>query len=188
MTRFKLLMASAALAGVVGCGTGADSAAPLGGAPAQNPTAQPGEKTGLLSFSLTAQNGATFSSFSYAITGANYAKSGSIDVTRSNTVSALIDGIPVGTGYTVTLQGTSAAPVVATCSGSATFDITAGAVTTVPVSLACHLSESDAGAGGTGGTGTPTGTPVPIPPLAPIGLGLVLCALGGAAASRRGRR
>ncbi|HMJ09926.1 MAG TPA: hypothetical protein VK524_00905 [Polyangiaceae bacterium] len=120
---------------------------------------------------MTLQTSIEFDAFSYAIAGANFSKSGSIDVSSSNTVSALIHGIPVGSGYTITLSGTSAAPKQATCSGSATFAISADAVTNVPVVVSCRLLAAPA--------------PVPIPPVAVAALGLLLLGSGALFASRR---
>lgn len=161
----------------VGCGNGAP-AGPVEGVPASAPStaAEPGEKMGSLSFELTAQNGVKFNAFSYVITGPNFSKSGSIDVSNSTTVSALIDGIPAASGYSITLQGTSAPPAKATCSGSAPFAIAAGVVTTVPVSLACHLEDQEPPA------------PVPLPPLAPVALGAVLLVIGTISVRRRRER
>jgi hypothetical protein len=170
-----LLAAAVALACAVGCGN-RDLAAPFEAVPgAPTPAAEPAEKTGSLSFALTLQNGVRFGAFNYAITGPNFSGSGSIDVSSSTTVSALIEAIPVASGYSITLMGTSAPPTEATCSGSATFAISAGAVTHVPVALACHLEDQ-----------VPP-TPVPVPPFAPVVLGIILLAIGSVSARRRGR-
>ena len=171
--RSWLLAAAAALACALGCGNGAPAGQFEGVPVGPTPAAEPAEEMGSLSFALTTQNGAQFTAFSYVITGPNFSKSDNIDVSNSTTVSALIDGIPVGSGYSITLQGTSAPPVKATCSGSASFAITAGAVTNVPVSVACHLEDP-----------VPP-TPVPIPPLTPVVLGVVLLVIGAASAGRR---
>ena len=63
-------------------------------------TSGPGhrEATGSVSFELTTAGDLEFDAFRYAITGPNYAKAGSIDVSDSTTVSALIEGIPVWNG------------------------------------------------------------------------------------------
>jgi hypothetical protein len=162
---------AAALAFAAGCGDGGLAAPgevdPGGQAPATNPT----ETSGSLSFALTLQDGIEFDAFSYAITGPSFSKSGQIDVSNSTTVSALIDGIPPGSGYSITLMGTSAPPNRATCSGSATFAVAAGVVTEVPVAISCRLDEQAA--------------PVPVPPLAPVALGFILLAIGTASARRR---
>lgn len=135
------------------------------------------EKSGSLSFELKTADDAIFTSFSYVISGPSYTKSGRIDVSESNTVSAVIEAIPVASGYSLTLQGDSVEPVKASCSGSATFDITAGTITTVPVAVACHL-EPD-------GPVEPVPTSVPVPHQASGALGMLLVAAGALAISRQ---
>ena len=94
-------------------------------------------------------------------------------MSESTTVTALIAGIPAGAGYSITLMGTSVAPLRATCSGSATFAVAEGATTNVPVSVACHVVDPRQPA------------PVPITPFAPVALGVVLITLGALSAARR---
>jgi hypothetical protein len=182
-----LLVAGTALAGV-GCadGKGADahSSTPDGQGSAEEPQAPSEEKVGSLWLALTTQAGVSFSSFSYAITGPNFAKPGSIDVSDSTTVSALVDGIPIGNGYSITITGESVpkegSSLAAQCSGSANFDVAGGAVTEVPVSIGCHVTGEP--------EGPPTVAAVPIPPVAPFALGLLLLAGGSVAAGRRRQR
>jgi hypothetical protein len=184
----SLLVAGASLA-CVGCavGSGDSDAQPdaLHGRDSTEEPASPSEeKAGSLWLALTTQASVTFTSFSYAITGPNFTKPGSIDVSDSTTVSALIDGIPIGTGYSLTITGESVpkegSSLAAQCSGSANFDVAGGAVTEVPVSIGCHLTgEPD---------GPPTVAAVPIPPVAPFALGLLLLAGGSVAAGRRRQR
>ena len=162
---------AAALAFTVGCGDGGLASPGEVDPAARAPAAEPTETSGSLSFALTLQDGIEFDAFSYAITGPNFSNSGQIDVSNSTTVSALIDGIPPGPGYSITLMGTSAPPNRATCSGSATFAVAAGAVTEVPVAISCRVDEQPAA--------------VPVPPLAPVALGFILLAIGTASARRR---
>jgi hypothetical protein len=72
---------------------------------------------------------------------AHLTKAGGIDVSESNTVSAQLESIAAGAGYSLTLQGRSTVPSVAERSGSATFAISGGEVTTVPVAIACHVTD-----------------------------------------------
>jgi hypothetical protein len=82
--------------------------------------------------------GTNVSTVSYSITGpAGFSKSGSIDVSHSATISAIISGLPAGTNYAVTLTATSTDGNT-TCAGSATFGVMAGATTAVTVHLLCH--------------------------------------------------
>lgn len=182
-----LLVASSSLAGV-GCADGSGNEArpgtPHGQEGSDEPHAPSEEKVGSLWLALTTQPGVNFTTFSYAITGPNFAKPGSIDVSDSTTVSALIDGIPVGTGYSITITGESVpkagSSLAAQCSGSGNFDVAGGAVTEVPVSIACHVTGEP--------EGPPTVAAVPIPPVAPFALGLLLLAGGSVAAGRRRQR
>ncbi|HTQ08252.1 MAG TPA: hypothetical protein VMI54_30570 [Polyangiaceae bacterium] len=82
--------------------------------------------------------GITLSSVSYAITGpGGFSKTGSVDVSNTTQISALIGGIPAGSGFSITLNGT-ATDGSTTCSGSANFSVTAHSSTTVTVALDCH--------------------------------------------------
>jgi hypothetical protein len=176
-----LPLAALLLAGSVGCGNGDGAAAPLDGtpdAPAPSNSPADAEGAGTLSFGLTTQSGLEFDSFDYVITGPGFTKAGAIDVSDSNTVSARIDGIPAASGYSLTLSGTSTVPAVASCSGSASFSITARTVSNVPVDIQCHVQDG-------GGPVEPTPSPVPLPPFAPLALGIALAALGAAASKRR---
>jgi hypothetical protein len=168
--RAELFATICALTLAVGCGNG--DAGPLDdGFGTSTPGTGSRERTGSVSFALTTTGGVEFDAFRYAITGPNFYKAGSIDVSTSNTVSALVEGIPVGNAYAITLTGKSTVPPETTCSGSASFAVSPGAITNVPVSIACHL-----------------GVAVPIPPLAPLVLGFALLAAGVAPALRRRRR
>ena len=80
----------------------------------------------------------TLTTVNYTITGPNsFSKTGSINVASSNTVSAIIGGLPAGSGFTITLSGTGTDGTT-NCLGSAPFNVTAGAVTMVSVVLDCH--------------------------------------------------
>ena len=82
--------------------------------------------------------GVAINTVTYGITGPNgFTKSGSIDVSASATLSAVIGGLPAGTGYTITLSATGTDGST-TCGGSATFNIVAGATTNVSIGLDCH--------------------------------------------------
>src|SRR5262249_34480653 len=63
-------------------------------------------------------------------------KSSSINVRLSNTLQFLAGGIPVGTGYTITLGATSVDGAF-TCTGSAGFNVTLGMPTPVSATLDC---------------------------------------------------
>lgn len=95
-------------------------------------------KTGSVGLELQVGNGTTLTSASYTITGpGGFTKSNTIDVSSSSTLSLLIGGIPAGQGFSITVSA-STADSATTCSGSATFNVTASATTQVTVALDCH--------------------------------------------------
>lgn len=175
---------------VLGCGDGDSPSMVLASAPAASSSATPpepvAEQFGSLSFALQTEEG-RFRKFSYAITGPSFSKSGAVDVSKSNTVSALIDGIPVGTDYSVSLSGSSVVPASLRCSGSAPFSISAGETTNVALSVACHTIDD---------TGEPEEpqepeepprepTAAPLPMWTPALLGFALLGFGVVRARRR---
>jgi hypothetical protein len=84
------------------------------------------------------EGGVTLTSVSYTITGPNgFATSGTINIASSSTLSTIIGGLPAGNGFTITLSATGTDGAT-TCGGSATFNVTAGAVAKVTVALDCH--------------------------------------------------
>jgi hypothetical protein len=76
-------------------------------------------------------------SFSYSITGPN-TYSGTINVANSSTVSSLIGGIAAGSGYTLSVTGTSTDGKTSCAGGSTSFMVAAGATTSVSVAIDCH--------------------------------------------------
>jgi 5'-nucleotidase len=106
------------------------------GAPQMNPPGS--ESSGELSVDLQIGSGAIINSVSYTITGpGGFSKTGTIDVSHSATASALIGGLPTGTGFSIALAA-STVDGGTTCSGQAPFSVVAGQVTPVSVPLACH--------------------------------------------------
>jgi len=118
-----------ACAGVLGCSSNDSSTT----------TASPSDgKTGEVGLSLDVGGGVIINSVSYTIIGPNaFTKTGNIDLSAATAFSATIGGIPAGAGYSISLSAT-AADGTTTCAGSATFNVTARATTTVTVSLDCH--------------------------------------------------
>jgi phospholipase C len=92
--------------------------------------------TGSVGIALVA-GGVTINTVSYTITGPSFSKSGTIDVSNSSTLATVIGGLPAGSGFSIMLTATGADGQT-TCGGSATFIVTAGAVTSVNVTLDCH--------------------------------------------------
>ncbi|HLK91910.1 MAG TPA: alkaline phosphatase family protein [Polyangia bacterium] len=102
----------------------------------RSPSTASNSATGSVDIALV-QGGVTINSVNYTINGpANFSKSGTIDVSQSATLSTIIGGLPAGNGYTITLTATGTDGT--SCGGSATFNVTAGAVTKVSVTLECH--------------------------------------------------
>jgi hypothetical protein len=95
-------------------------------------------RTGSATIALQVAGGLTLNTVTYSISGPT-AKSGSIDVSHSATISTVIGGLAAGGGYSITLMGT-ATDGVSSCLGTGTFTVTAGAVTAVTVTLDCHAA------------------------------------------------
>ena len=82
--------------------------------------------------------GASINTVNYTITGpASFTQNGTIDVSHSNTISALLGPFAAGGPYTITLTGTST-DGAETCAGSGTFTIAAGQTVSATVPLTCH--------------------------------------------------
>ena len=108
------------------------------GAGSPSPSAGNQESVGSVGLALQLASGATINTASYTITGPNgFAKTGSIDVSQATKLSATIGGLPAGTGYTITLTGTTTDGGTS-CGGSGTFNVIAHQTATVTVPMACH--------------------------------------------------
>jgi hypothetical protein len=96
------------------------------------------DSTGTVAFDLRLPDGRTINTASYKITGPNgFMKTGTIDVSNSNTLTATIGGLPAGMGFQITITGMTTDGSL-NCGGSQTFNVTAGQTVTVQVPLACH--------------------------------------------------
>ena len=115
------------------------SAFVVGGCSQSSPSTATANSAGLGAVDIAfVQGGVTLTSVGYTISGPNsFASTGTINVASSATISAVIGGLPAGTGYTITLSATGTDGTT-TCGGSGTFNVTAGAVATVAVTLDCH--------------------------------------------------
>src|ERR1044071_9910797 len=79
------------------------------------PPGAPPDDVGGVSASLQLAPGVSLNTANYAISGPNmFARSGSVDVSRSQTISFSVGGIPTGDGYNATITGT-ATDGVTTC-------------------------------------------------------------------------
>src|SRR5262245_66675096 len=107
------------------------------------PPGAPREDTGTLSASLQLTPSTSLNTANYAISGPNaFSRSGSVDVSHSQTISFTVGGIPAGNGYNASITGT-ATDGVTTCAGSGTFSITAGMTDTLMIRVQCHEPPRD---------------------------------------------
>jgi phospholipase C len=82
--------------------------------------------------------GLAVDSVSYSITGpGGFSRSGTVDVSHSDTVSVTIGGLPAGGGYSISVTAKSTDGST-TCAGSATFTVKAHDITMVAVHAICH--------------------------------------------------
>jgi hypothetical protein len=96
------------------------------------------ERSGEVGLALQVQPGVVLNTVSYAITGPGaFSKTGSIDVSNSSTISAVISPVPAGTGASITLSATTSDGATQ-CAGSASFNVVARTTTAVSVHLTCH--------------------------------------------------
>jgi hypothetical protein len=111
---------------------------------------------------------------SYSIHGTGYDTSGPIDLSQAGSVSVVVGGVPIASGYTANLEAHSTSTTSPmNCTGSATFDVTSPNMTSVTVPMDCHES-----------------LVVPVPRGASFALAALIAAsglllLGGAARQRR---
>ncbi len=91
------------------------------------------------SIKLTLLGGSvTFNSFDYSIAGPDgFSKAGTLDVSTSTTVTAVIGGLPAGSGFKIALTGTSIDGSTH-CGGSAMFSVSPHSTNPVSLALDCH--------------------------------------------------
>jgi hypothetical protein len=143
--------------------------------PAAPASQGPDPSVGSFSMDLTLGGGYKFSQIGYDVSGNGFHKTGTVDVAASTTVSTVVGGIPLGTGYKLQLTAQDTAHKLTPCVGSATFSITGGGTIAVPVHLTCHEAPPA------------STTAVPVPRWATAVLGGLLFGLGIAGARRRPR-
>ncbi|HEV3191875.1 MAG TPA: NHL repeat-containing protein [Polyangiaceae bacterium] len=102
------------------------------------------ETTGTVGMQLALPDGSTVTAVSYTITGGPTAKSGTINVGKSSTVSAVIGGLAAGSGYMISLSGNSDGGD--SCAGSAgPFTVKANTALAVSIVLTCHQPRTTGG-------------------------------------------
>jgi len=88
------------ISAIVGCGDQ--------GSGSNAPASSNQESTGEVNLALQLANGGTLNSATYTIVGPKgFSKTGSIDLSSATKLSATIGGLPVGTGYTITINATT---------------------------------------------------------------------------------
>lgn len=103
------------------------------------------EDSASVQLQLQASEGIFLDTVDYIVTGpGGFLKSGSLDLSHSNTLTGRLDGIPLASGYTLTL-GATARDGSATCAASKSFDVLAPGTTTVAVSLQCKVKPARTG-------------------------------------------
>jgi hypothetical protein len=95
------------------------------------------QETGSVQIALQT-GGASLATVTYTIAGpSSFSQTGTIDVSHSGTISAVLGPFAGGGGYSITLTSTSTDGSQA-CAGVGTFTVTAGTTTPVTVPLTCH--------------------------------------------------
>jgi hypothetical protein len=96
------------------------------------------EESGNIGLELQLPNGTHADTAHYSIMGPNgFALQGDFDISNSPSVSALIGGIPPGSGYSITVT-VSSTDATTNCTGQATFAVASRATTNVDVVLRCR--------------------------------------------------
>ncbi|HEY4016199.1 MAG TPA: alkaline phosphatase family protein [Polyangiaceae bacterium] len=153
LVRHALLIGVAGVAATavaqVGCSS-TNTSSPPGGA---NGGSQ--DNVGTVGMQLTLPGGETLAVVNWTVTGPGGAstivQSGSVNVAGSQSISFLVGGIPAGSGYSIMLTSTTTDGNVS-CSGSATFNVSARTTTNVSVALQCVTAGSNNGSISVNGT------------------------------------
>ena len=123
----RLLALSACVSLAAACADGAD-------------LPEPGalEQVGQVGLELSLGAGINLNTLNYAVTGPGaFTKMGVLNVAGTDRLVAIISPLPAGNGYSVTVTGTGSDGLT-TCTGSASFGITAGGTTVVALNVRCR--------------------------------------------------
>ena len=114
------------------------AAACSGPNPGSEQGSESNENSASISLNLDLASGVTVNSASYTITGPNaFTRTGTLDLSNATALSGVIGGLPAGNGFSVTVSLTSVDGGTS-CSGSASFNVTARTTSVVSVHLSCH--------------------------------------------------
>lgn len=114
------------------------SASGCEGAIGDVPQATSGE-FGDVGLALRVVDGIRLNAIEYEIVGSGARIAGVLDVSHSASFSGLITGVPVGTGYRLSLRATAADNREVSCAGSALFDVLRDTTTAATVQLRCMV-------------------------------------------------
>jgi hypothetical protein len=137
--------AALAVASIAACSSSRNNAAPNG----QTTPGNTEDGTGSVGFNYTIPGGEHISNVTYTLSNAAHTYTGTVNVGASSVISFVIPAVLAGTGYTLTISGTSDDGLVS-CTGSygtgvsdagqnngAPFTVGARSTTTVNVQLVC---------------------------------------------------
>ncbi|HEY2405174.1 MAG TPA: hypothetical protein VGI10_04185 [Polyangiaceae bacterium] len=103
----------------------------------RSPSVKTDEHSGQIGMDLTIGGGVTLASVHYKVTGNGITPiEGDIPVDASGATASLLLRLPAGTGYSVSFTATDVTGKTS-CTGTASFDVTAGATNGVTVPLVC---------------------------------------------------
>ena len=99
------------------------------------------EAMGTVGMELQIAPGVTINTVNWTISNSTsgFSRMGTVSVRFSNTIAFQVGAIPTGAGYSIALTATSVDGAF-TCSGSASFSATAGAITPVSLTLSCSTA------------------------------------------------
>jgi hypothetical protein len=171
-----MALAAAALLAALAGGCTDQPAAATGSTGAGNPSG-----VGAVDVALALPPNFQIATVNYQLTNTGYSKSGTLDVSQTQKISAVVGGIPAGTGYTLALTATDTAQKFTGCAGTtSSVNVVGGATTPVSVAIDCHLPQQVVV------TNTPPAVPVPMSAVALLAVGLL--AGGLLTSGRRDRR
>jgi hypothetical protein len=101
---------------------------------------------GSIGVELQIAPGVTINTVNWSIsnTGSGFMQSGSVNEQFSNTILFQVGGLPAGDGFSITLTATSVGGVFS-CTGTSSFNVTAGQTTSVGITLTCSPGAANDG-------------------------------------------
>jgi phospholipase C len=105
----------------------------------KSPSSQDSTDVGSATFALQVGAGITIQTVNYTLTGpGGFVRTGTIDVSNSTTLSAIIGNIPAGMGYVISATATATDGTTNCMGTSAPFTVIAHATVMVSLHLDCH--------------------------------------------------